>query len=114
MGYETAAKTDPDSVVPAEAGGMWFLKDELKAESVGFTLLELEPGTEGMEHDETETGQEEIYYVLEGEIDVALTDADETVTLEAEEAIRLDPAETRQLVNSGTDTAKLVLVGGPL
>ncbi|OVE83967.1 cupin domain-containing protein [Natronolimnobius baerhuensis] len=114
MAYDTAAKTDPESVVPAEAGGMWFLKDELEAEELGFTVLELEAGTEGMEHDEAESGQEEIYYVVEGTIDVELADANETVTLEAEEAIRLDPDETRQLVNSGDERATLVLVGGPL
>ncbi|SDQ25653.1 cupin domain-containing protein [Natronobacterium texcoconense] len=114
MGYDTAAKADPESVVPEEFGGMWFLKDELESDSVGFTVLELEPGGKGKEHDETETGQEEIYYVLEGEIEVELTDSDETVSLEADEAIRLDPDETRQIRNEGDERAKLILVGAPL
>jgi mannose-6-phosphate isomerase-like protein (cupin superfamily) len=112
MGYQTAAKTDPDSVVPEEWGGMWFLKDELDTDHLGFTVLELEPGGKGKEHDETETGQEEIYYVVEGTVDVELVE--ETVSLGAEEALRLDPDERRQIHNRGEERATLVLAGGPL
>ena len=114
MGYDTAAKTDPESVVPEDAGGMWFLKEELESDHLGVSVLELEPGAEGMEHDETDSGQEEIYFVVGGTVDVELTDADETVTLEADEAIRLDPEESRKIVNSGDERAKLVLAGAPL
>lgn len=117
MGYDTAAKTDPESVVPDEFGGMWFLKEELDADHVGITVLELAPAGEGKPHDETETNQEEVYYVVEGEVAVDLFDdgeVDETVHLEADEAIRLDPEERRQLRNDGNERAKLVLVGAPL
>ena len=112
MGYDTAAKTDADSVVPEEFGGMWFLKGELDAEDLGFTILELEPGGKGKEHDHGADGQEEVYYVVEGTIDVDL--AEETVTLDAEEAIRLDAEETRQIHNRGDVRATLVLAGAPL
>ncbi|ELY58757.1 cupin domain-containing protein [Natronolimnohabitans innermongolicus] len=114
MGYDTASKTDPESVVPAEYGGMWFLKDELESDHLGFSILELEPGAKGKEHDETHTDQEEIYYVVSGTAEVELTDRDETVTLEADELIRLDSAESRQIFNRGDDRAKLVLAGAPL
>ncbi|MCW8173233.1 cupin domain-containing protein [Natrialba swarupiae] len=111
MGYDTAAKTDAESVVPEEHGGMWFLREELETSSLGFTVLELEAEASGKEHDETETGQEEIYYVVSGSIDVELTDAEETVSLEAEDAIRIDPDESRQIHNRGDERAELVLVG---
>ena len=114
MGYDTAAKTDPDSVIDDEWGGMWFLKDALATDELGISVLELEPDGKGMEHDESDSGQEEVYYVVEGTIDIELSDADETVTLEADEAIRLDAAETRQIHNRGDERAKLVLVGAPL
>ena len=114
MGYDTATKTDPESVVPEEFGGMWFLKDELESDHLGFSILELEPGGKGKEHDETDTGQEEIYYVAAGTVDVELTDRDETVSLEEDELIRLDPEESRQLFNRGDERAKLVLAGAPL
>ena len=112
MAYDTAAKTDADSVVPEEWGGMWFLKDHLDTEELGFTVLELEPGGKGKEHDHGEDGQEEVYYVVEGQIDVDL--GDESVTLGPDEAIRLDADQPRQMHNRGDQRAKLVLVGAPI
>ncbi|WP_440766186.1 cupin domain-containing protein [Natronorubrum sp. DTA7] len=114
MGYDTASKTDPESVVPEEFGGMWFLKEALESDHVGFSILELEPGGKGKEHDETHTDQEEIYYVVEGTAEIELTDRGETVTLEADELIRLDSEESRQIFNRGDERVKLVLVGAPL
>lgn len=114
MGYDTAVKTDPESVVPEEWGGMWFLKEELGTEELGISVLELEPGGKGQEHDETDTGQEEVYYVVEGAVEIELPDADETVALETDEVIRLDAEETRQIHNRGDERTKLVLVGAPL
>ncbi|SIS09035.1 cupin domain-containing protein [Natronorubrum thiooxidans] len=114
MGYDTASKTDPESVVPDEFGGMWFLKDELETDHLGFSILELEPGGKGKAHDETESGQEEIYYVVAGLVDIEVGDSDETVTLEEDDLIRLDADERRQIVNRGDEHAKLVLVGAPL
>jgi len=111
MGYETASTEDVDSAIPDDAGGMWFLRDALDADRLGVTVLELEPGAEGKEHDHEDDGQEEVYVVVEGEVDVELTDRDETVTLGVNEAVRLDADETRRLVNRGDGRAKLVLAG---
>lgn len=91
---------------------MWFLKDELNAAHLGVTVLELDPGSKGKEHDHGPDGQEEIYYVVSGTIDVDL--AEETVPLGPEEAIRLDAGQRRQLVNRGEERATLVLAGAPL
>lgn len=112
MGYETARKTDVESVVPEEAGGMWFLKESLESDHLGFSVFELEPGAQGMKHDESDSGQEEIYYVVEGSVTVAV--GDESVDLGPEEAIRIDPGETRQVTNDGDERATLVLAGAPL
>ncbi|ELY63990.1 cupin domain-containing protein [Natrinema versiforme] len=114
MGYDTAAKTDPESVIDEEWGGMWFLKEDLDTAELGISVLELEPDGKGMEHDEADSGQEEVYYVVEGPVEVALADADETVELETDDVIRLDSEETRQIHNRGDERAKLVLVGAPL
>ena len=111
MGHEKASTEDVDSLVPEEYGGMWFLRDELGAESLGVTVLELEPDGKGREHDHGEDGQEEVYLVVEGEVDVDLTDSDETVTLREDEAIRIDADEKRRIANRGDERAKLVLAG---
>ena len=112
MGYDTASRTDVESIIPEDAGGMWFLKDALGTDELGLSVLELEPGVEGKEHDETETGQEEVYYVVEGSVEVSV--GDETVSLEGGDAIRLDPEESRQIRNAGDERATLVLAGAPL
>jgi len=108
MGYQTASPEDVDSVLPDDAGGMWFLKDALGTEEIGFTILELEPGVSGKEH--SHGGQEEVYYVVEGGVTVEI--GDETVSLAENEAIRIDPDDSRQIVN-GDERSRLVLVGAP-
>ncbi|GAB7018799.1 hypothetical protein JCM18750_16600 [Halostagnicola bangensis] len=75
-------------------------------------MLEFEPGVSGKAHDETHTGQEEVYYVVEGTVTVDLDD--ESVTLEADEALRIETEVERQIHNESDEAAKLVLVGAPL
>ena len=112
MGFDTASTAEIESVVPEEWGGMWFFRGALETDHLGVTLLELEAGGKGKEHDETATGQEEVYLVVDGDIEVELED--DTVALEAGEAIRLDPEERRQIHNRGDELARLVLAGAPL
>ncbi|WP_136717738.1 cupin domain-containing protein [Halorientalis salina] len=112
MGYQTASTDDVESVIDEEYGGMWFMKDALGTEEVGLTVLELEPGAKGKEHDHGGDGQEEVYCVVDGEIDVDF--ADETVTLDEGDAVRIDAGETRQIHNRGEEQARLVLAGAPL
>lgn len=112
MTYEKAHKTDPESILPEESGGMWFLADALETDELGISILELEPGVSSKAHDETETGQEEVYYVADGTVTVDV--GDESVDLGTDEALRIDAEERRQIHNEGDDPAKLVLVGAPL
>jgi mannose-6-phosphate isomerase-like protein (cupin superfamily) len=74
-------------------------------------VLELEPDAKGKEHNHEHDGQEEVYLVVEGMVDVDLTDRDETVTLREDDALCLDADETRQIFNRGGTRAKLVLAG---
>lgn len=80
---------------------MWFLKAELDATTVGLPVLELEPGGKGKEHDESTTGQKEVYCVVSGTVDVYLDG--ETVSIGPEDAIRLDPDQRRQIENTGDE-----------
>ena len=112
MGYQTASTADVDSVIDEEYGGMWFLKDALDTEELGLTVMELEPGAKGKTHDHDADGQEEIYCVVAGEVDVGFED--DTVTLGEREAVRIDPGETRQIHNRGDERATLVLAGAPV
>lgn len=90
---------------------MWFLRDALDCESLGVTIMELEPDARGKEHDHADDDHEEVYVVVEGEVDVDC--GGETVTLGRDEAIRLSPDQTRTIVNRGEERARLVLAGAP-
>jgi len=112
MGYQTASTADVDSVIDAEYGGMWFLKDALDTEELGLTIMELEPGAKGKPHDHDADGQEEVYCVVAGEVEVDVDD--DTVTLGEREAVRIETGETRQIHNRGDERAMLVLAGAPV
>jgi quercetin dioxygenase-like cupin family protein len=111
MGFETASIDDVESVIPEEHGGMWFFRSPLDAEQVGLTLMELEPGSRGKEHDHEAGDHEEIYLVLDGDVDFDIED--ETVTLGEGEAVRVDPETTRQIHNRGDKRARLAIAGAP-
>jgi quercetin dioxygenase-like cupin family protein len=111
MGYETASTDGIESVVPDEHGGMWFFRSPLDCDQLGLTLLELEPGGKGKEHDHADSDHEEVYLVVDGTIEVDV--GDDTVTVEAGEAIRVDPETTRQLHNNGDELVRLVIGGAP-
>jgi quercetin dioxygenase-like cupin family protein len=109
MGYSKASTADVDSLIDAEYGGMWMLRDALDCGNLGISLIELEPDAKGKPHDHAEDGQEEVSLVVDGELDVELDE--ETVTLGSGEAVRVSPDQRRQLVNRGDERVRAVLVG---
>jgi len=116
MSYTHAAASDVESVMDDDYGGMWFLRDALATEDLGVTILELESGARGKEHDHEHDGQEEVYVCVRGVVDVDFdgggdADGGETVALAENEAVRVSAGQTRQLHNRGDERAKLVLVG---
>ena len=59
---------DVEEVEPAgPGGGVRFLRRAVGATAFGFNWFELGPGSEGPEHDETDSKQEEVMIVLSGE-----------------------------------------------
>jgi mannose-6-phosphate isomerase-like protein (cupin superfamily) len=115
LGNKVASVEDVDSVVDEAYGGMGFLRDALDTDLLGVTVLELEPNARGKEHDHAADGQEEVFVCVAGAVDVdfdgGAADGGERLTLRENEAVRVSPAQARQLVNRGDDREKLVLVG---
>lgn len=103
--YTTANYRDGD-----EQHGLYFLRDELNCENVGVTVLECDPGWEGMEHDHAEEDQEEVYLLVEGEATVTVDG--EAVELGEGDAVRIPPEADRQIHN-GDAESRFVLVGAP-
>lgn len=105
MAYTCERYTAVDPLAP----GMHFLRDALDCENLGFTVVEAEAGWQGKEHDHAGDGQEEVYLLLEGAAE--LTVDGESLELETDEAVRVDPDATRQL--SFSEPGRMVIAGAP-
>lgn len=100
-------KVDSRDVEPI-ADGLRFLREPLDCEKLGVSILEVDPGWTGKEHDHADDGQEEVYVLLEGSATVTVND--EEVALSAGEALRIAADATRQIHNGDTEST-FVLVG---
>jgi quercetin dioxygenase-like cupin family protein len=74
-------------------GRVKFVRRELGLEAFGLNWFELPPGTEGHEHDEVESGQEEVNVVVAGG-GIWRVDGEE-VSVREGSVIRFDPEAVR-------------------
>jgi uncharacterized cupin superfamily protein len=90
----------------------WRLcRRSLGVESFGINLIEIPAGSSIVEHDETESGQEEVYAVLEGE-GTLLLDGEEH-RAPAGTWARISPEVKRNLLNRSEAPLTALLVGVP-
>ena len=103
---------DPDIAFAAldRKGGERFqaLRRELGVSSFGMNLLVLEPGQRGRIH--AHDRQEEVYFVLEGELTLLVEDSPHV--LGEDQLVRVGPGVRRQLVNAGSECLVLLALGG--
>jgi mannose-6-phosphate isomerase-like protein (cupin superfamily) len=95
--------------VEPRAPGMHFLRDALDCENLGITVLDAEDGWEGKEHDHAGDGHEEVYLLVEGSGELVIEG--EPVPLSEGDAVRVEPATSRQL--SFDEESRMVIVGAP-
>lgn len=81
---------------------------ELAARAIKVNQFDSQPGQPGKEHDEVESGQEEIYVPVRGT--GVLRIGDEEVELEPGRFVLVEPEATRQVV-AGEDGLSYVVVG---
>jgi len=106
MGYGVI---DVDEIERSGPGGaVRFVRRELGLEAFGINWFELPPGTPGLEHDETGTGQEEINLVVAGSGVWRVEGAE--VPAKVGTFLRFDPGTTRQPV-AGPDGMTFIGVG---
>ena len=80
----------------------------LEARAIRMNQFDNEPNQAGKEHDESESGQEEIYAALRG-AGVIVVDGEE-IRLEPGRYVLVDPASTRQVI-AGPDGLSYLIVG---
>jgi len=93
-------------------GATWRLaRKTLGAGAFGFNVVDLEPGGELPAHTESESGQEEVFVVLQGE-GTFVADGEEHPA-PAGTFVRYSPEVNRSVRNSSDATIRVLLIGVP-
>jgi uncharacterized cupin superfamily protein len=95
-----------------ERDGRWGLaRRSLGVDAFGMNVVDIDPGTQIPEHDETDRDQEEVFVVLAGDV-VAVLDG-ERHAAPAGTYVRCDPSISRTIANDGTVPARILIVSAP-
>jgi uncharacterized cupin superfamily protein len=95
-----------------ETAGNWTLvRRTLELQSFGVNLVDLAPGEQVPEHDETERDQEELFYIVSGS-PTLVVDGDEH-RVRAGTFARLDPEHPRTVRNDAETPATVLIVSAP-
>jgi mannose-6-phosphate isomerase-like protein (cupin superfamily) len=106
MGYSIVNVAELEPAGPG--GAVRFVRRELGVEAFGINWYEIPPNTEGREHDEQESGQEEINVVIRGS-GVYRIDGEEVPVSEGT-FLRFDPETTRMPIG-GPEGMTMIAVG---
>jgi quercetin dioxygenase-like cupin family protein len=95
-----------------ETTGSWRLvRRTLGVEAFGINLVEIAPGAEIPEHDETDRDQEEVFYAVSGTPTLVVDGQDQP--MRAGTFTRLDPEHRRTVRNDGDEPAEVLIVSAP-
>jgi mannose-6-phosphate isomerase-like protein (cupin superfamily) len=106
MGYSMINVEDVEPSGPGDA--VRFVRRELGVLAFGINWFEIPPGAEGLEHDESETQQEEVNVIIQGS-GVYRIEGEE-VPVRAGTFMRFDPGTTRVPV-AGPEGMTMIAVG---
>jgi len=108
MGYSLV---HVDDIEPSGPGGaVRFVRRELGVDAFGINWFELPPNAGGREHDESASGQEEVYVIVRGS-GVYRVDGEE-IPVRVGSFLRVDPGTTRQPV-AGPEGMTMIAIGSP-
>jgi quercetin dioxygenase-like cupin family protein len=108
LGYSKLSIQDVEGAGPG--GAFHFVRRELGVLAFGVNWIELPAGAEGREHDESDSGQEEVNLVIAGS--GAYRVDGEEVPVRTGDFLRFDPETTRCPV-AGTEGLTLIAIGAP-
>ena len=93
------------------AGNWRLVRRTLELGAFGINIVEINPGEQIPEHDETERDQEEVFYVLGGAPTLVIDGEDHPAR--GGTFARLDPAHSRTVRNDGDEVASVLIVSAP-
>jgi quercetin dioxygenase-like cupin family protein len=106
MGYSVVNVDEIEGAGPG--GAVRFVRRELGCEAFGINWFELPPNAEGREHNEQESGQEEVNVIIDGS-GVYRVEGEE-IPVKRGSVLRFDPETTRVPV-AGPDGLTMIAVG---
>jgi mannose-6-phosphate isomerase-like protein (cupin superfamily) len=106
MGYSITHLDDIEGAGPG--GSVRFVRRVLGVQAFGINWFEIAPNSAGHEHDESDTGQEEVHVIIRGSGIYRIEG--EEVSVSAGTFLRFDPGTTRQPI-SGPDGLTFIAVG---
>lgn len=106
MSFKLAHRDD------CERNGNWQLvRRTLALGAFGINIVEIPPGEQIPEHNETDRDQEEVFYILSGSPTLVIDGEDHAAP--AGTFARLDPMHRRTVSNSGKEPASVLIVSAP-
>jgi uncharacterized cupin superfamily protein len=95
-----------------EMSGDWLLvRRSLGLAAFGINMVDIAPGENIPEHDETGRDQEEVFLAVQGDATIVI-DGEEHALPEGSFA-RLDPELTRTVTNRGDQTIRVLIASAP-
>ena len=107
VSYTHLAPGDPS--IESFRDAFFKIRRALGTTAFGLNEIRMPPGFEAPEHDETETGHEEVYFCVEGGARVTVDG--EALQLEPGAYLRVAP-EARRQVTAGPDGVRFLAIGG--
>jgi uncharacterized cupin superfamily protein len=106
VAYTLLHEGDPS--IESIQGVFFKMRRALGTTAFGINEVRVPPGGTGREHDEADTGHEEVYAVLEGAGTFAIDG--ENIAVSAGDYLRVDAAATRQ-VSGGPQGLRFIVIG---
>ena len=110
MSELTAKGSAIDDLPDMWDGFMQMVRDGLGLTAFGVNIMNLPPDYTTRSHDESSSGQEELYVRLDGAGWVVLDDSGERLNLDAEHLAAVGPGTARSL-SSGPEGLRVLCVG---
>jgi quercetin dioxygenase-like cupin family protein len=108
----TIKRRDELESMEGSGNATWHLvRRPLQLDCFGINMVEIGPGGQIPEHDETASGEVEVYAILEGQGKFRLDGEDHEAP--AGTFVRMDPGVTRTIVNDSGAPLTALLIGVP-
>ena len=108
-GYTIKHRDEFESMEGSGEATWKLARKALGTSAFGFNLVEIEPGGQIPEHDEAQSGQIELYVVLEGEAVVRLEGEDHPAP--AGTFVSIEPPASRTILNRSDGPVTALLIG---